>query len=268
MVLLVFIPVLFFMGFQLYENYYTSNILLFQFINGLTLGPDWLWQNITFLGDGLPAFIVLVFFMRKFPSILWYGLVISLVTGVCLHTLKQLIFLARPAAILGAENIRVIGPALYHHSFPSGHSLTAFSLAALFIHVAKGRYQITLLLLACLISWSRVVVGAHWPSDVIVGALLGWYGAKAAIMLAETRWRWGIDTKNGVLSLKLFAMACAIYLWWYAETYQYALIPGRVISVIACGYLLRNLFDQFPAALSDKYLSLFNGRLTKSTEVQ
>ncbi|HEY8940486.1 MAG TPA: phosphatase PAP2 family protein [Cellvibrio sp.] len=268
MVLLVFIPVLLFMGFQLYENYYANNIMLFQFINGLTPGPDWLWQNITFLGDGLPAFIVLVFFLRKFPSILWYGLVISVVTGVCLHTLKQLVFLARPAAILGIENIRVIGPALYHHSFPSGHSLTAFSVAALFIHLTKGRYQIALLLLASLISWSRVVVGAHWPSDVIIGALLGWYGAKLAIILAETRWRWGMDSSRGALSLKLFAMAGGIYLWWYAETYQYALVPARTLSVIACWHLLQILLDQFPAAMPGKYLPLFNRRPTKSTEAQ
>ena len=57
-------------------------------------------------------------------------------------------------------------------SMPSGHTITAFALA-----VALGyflpRWQIPLLLWAALIGLSRVVVGAHYPSDIVAGACIG-----------------------------------------------------------------------------------------------
>ena len=65
MILIVFIPLLCFILWQLHQDYYAFNIPLFHFMNGIPPHSDWLWQNITFLGDGLPVFVLLVFFCRK-----------------------------------------------------------------------------------------------------------------------------------------------------------------------------------------------------------
>lgn len=58
------------------------------------------------------------------------------------------------------------------YSFPSGHSASSFTMAGMFLfNRCKVRYII--LLLASLIAFSRLYLSVHYPSDVLVGALLG-----------------------------------------------------------------------------------------------
>lgn len=68
--------------------------------------------------------------------------------------------------------ISAAAPALDRFSFPSGHTLhaTSFSLVA-----CAGFPQLAPLLypFAILIAISRPVLGLHYPSDVLAGALLG-----------------------------------------------------------------------------------------------
>ena len=57
-------------------------------------------------------------------------------------------------------------------SFPSLHAAFSFSLAFL-VFKRHRSWGITLFAVATLVGLSRVFVGAHFPIDVIVGALLG-----------------------------------------------------------------------------------------------
>jgi membrane-associated phospholipid phosphatase len=57
-------------------------------------------------------------------------------------------------------------------SFPSGHTATAVGLAAaLTWRYPQGRFVFSLL--AILVACQRVVSGAHYPSDVLLGAAIG-----------------------------------------------------------------------------------------------
>jgi membrane-associated phospholipid phosphatase len=58
------------------------------------------------------------------------------------------------------------------HSFPSGHAATAFA-AATVVGVLHPRLRAPLLALALLVAVSRVYLGVHFWSDVLVGSLLG-----------------------------------------------------------------------------------------------
>jgi undecaprenyl-diphosphatase len=100
--------------------------------------------------------------------------------------LKELINRDRP---VGARLVRGTGP-----SFPSGHPLaTAASwgllplVAALYTRrrVVWWSIAIGVWTLAVLIAASRVVLGVHWPSDVVASLLLAVIGVAAAERFVE-----------------------------------------------------------------------------------
>ncbi len=74
------------------------------------------------------------------------------------------------------------------YSMPSGHTLMSFA-SAVFLHPRAGKLKVLVWVFAVLVSLSRVFIGVHYPSDVLVGALLGcllgllWlYGEKRLVM--------------------------------------------------------------------------------------
>lgn len=109
-------------------------------------------------------------------AVLWTAASLSglLVEG----SLKHLVARPRPlehfsAAIRsGQVDVHVLGPHLHWFSFPSGHSTTAFCAAVLFGGLYP-RFLWPFLGMAALTAISRVYVGAHFPSDVLAGALIG-----------------------------------------------------------------------------------------------
>lgn len=58
------------------------------------------------------------------------------------------------------------------YSFPSGHSAASFSVAVS-IFLYKKRWGIAAIILAALIAISRMYLFVHFPTDVIVGTLIG-----------------------------------------------------------------------------------------------
>jgi undecaprenyl-diphosphatase len=86
------------------------------------------------------------------------------------RALKNVLVRERP--YMTHATIVCAGRPLDRFSFPSGHTLHAVS----FTLIATSAFPLLALVLvpaAVLIALSRVVLGLHYPSDVIAGALLG-----------------------------------------------------------------------------------------------
>lgn len=72
-------------------------------------------------------------------------------------------------------------------SFPSSHTVNLFAAATVVLAYYRG-WGLVVLTLACLIAWSRVYCGAHWPSDIPPSAGLGVaIGASTVVIIGYLR---------------------------------------------------------------------------------
>ena len=105
---------------------------------------------------------------RKYGIILSIGLIMSLLIGNLL--LKPLVARPRPCWIESNYPLLVSNPTDY--SFPSGHTL-ASTISAVIITYADKKFRIIAIILATLITFSRLYLFVHFPSDVFAAIILG-----------------------------------------------------------------------------------------------
>jgi undecaprenyl-diphosphatase len=138
---------------------------------------------LTHLGSYIAVlvFILVVWILTKQRKILlWLLLLFGIQSGV-LHGLKYLIDRQRPLFFLEMTSKFSEGPGeILNPSFPSGHTVYAFMMATL-LSFWLPRYRIIFYIAAGFIGWTRIYLGLHYPTDVIVGALLGYACTKLFI---------------------------------------------------------------------------------------
>lgn len=170
--------------------------------------PAWFWESLTVLGDERVLLALLLPFCRRYPKVFWSLVVATVIGGLACRGIKIWLDTPRPAAMLGADTITIIGNRLSSKSFPSGHTVSVFAFAAVWLAMLGWRKMWPLLPLAGLAGFSRVAVGAHWPFDVLAAAVIGVLAAWAGIHLAR-RWRWGLRIRphRGLVCVAAIAVA-------------------------------------------------------------
>lgn len=119
--------------------------------------------------------------------------------GLAVSIVKRLIGRARPDRVDGQHIF--FSPFSWSNdyaSLPSGHSTTAFAAAVAF-GALFPRARLPLFAFAIMIALSRVVLGAHYPSDIIAGAVFGGVGALLVrAWFAERRLGFGVAADGSV----------------------------------------------------------------------
>ena len=106
---------------------------------------------------------------------------------LCNLVFKYLAVRIRPYDVC-AELIPVIEK-LSDYSFPSGHAGSSFAVAMVMAYMMPKKWGALAVVFAVLISFSRIYVGVHYPTDVLAGALLGIVTAWGARMLIRRIWK-------------------------------------------------------------------------------
>lgn len=146
-----------------------------------------MFQIVSRLGDGVIWYAIMAFL----PLVAGYeGALISLhmgftaLAGLLLYKLtKQISGRERPY-VMHAGRVACAMPPLDRYSFPSGHTLHAVSFTIVLSGYLPSMMWI-LMPFSLMVALSRLVLGLHYPSDVLAGALIGGLLAVFSFDLAD-----------------------------------------------------------------------------------
>jgi membrane-associated phospholipid phosphatase len=153
------------------------------FINGhYSLFEDQFFKSVTLLGEGVVfTMLLLITLFIRFQyavicAVAWIG------HGLFVTLFKRVLFpdVVRPRGYLDNHLLHFVRGIDVHssHSFPSGHTATAFCAALLIALIFKNKIGGAIaLVFACLVAYSRVYLLQHFLLDVTAGALIGCFTA-------------------------------------------------------------------------------------------
>ena len=169
----------------LYLNGFHSDLMDYV-MTLFTLTPTWI------LFYGVTLYVIIRKYGRKsIPVIISLALVILLadqLSGLLKHSVMRLRPSNDPAVSPYAHVFFTTG-GLY--GFVSAHAANAFSFATFSAFLFRSRgYSIFIFPWACLIAYTRIYLGVHYPGDIlggmILGVLIGW-GVFRLLIFVENR---------------------------------------------------------------------------------
>ena len=143
---------------------------------------DFIFIYLPYIGDGFFCIgigLLLLLFRKRFLGLM----VLSsyAISGIIAQVLKYYILEARPAVFLKDTSYKyfIENVTLHNfHAFPSGHTASAFAMAAVLSFALKNkRYAMFYLAGAIIVGYSRIYLAQHFTDDVLAGALIGFISA-------------------------------------------------------------------------------------------
>jgi len=163
------------------------SIALYNLISGNTLVP--LIYGISTVGDLIWVPLVFWLYVFRKDSNEWTSsliLAVAMVTAMALTDLLKTAFnLPRPFQV-PSLGIAPRGELPTNPGFPSGHTTNAFTVATV-IWSRYAAWRIPFVALAISTGVSMVILGLHFPSDVLGGVFLGIFCGTFVLSLAKLR---------------------------------------------------------------------------------
>jgi membrane-associated phospholipid phosphatase/MFS family permease len=169
---------------------------LFTAVNGLGDGPEWLYQAldphtrnyIILILTTLVAGVVMVRRPRYALGAVLGMVLAAYLAGAAIEIIKLFVERARPEEVLGSQVLLAEGRSWGHlASYPSGHLIVTTAMASA-AAAALPALRWPLFAYVVMIGLTRVLFGAHFPIDVLVGAVMGYeLGVFAARLMASAR---------------------------------------------------------------------------------
>lgn len=140
---------------------------------------DMFFRYYTLVGEWVPFVVVAGLLFYRYRAAL---LVLSaqVIAGLTTQVFKRIFDMPRPKRFF-AEHFpdidlpQVLGVHMHSsHSFPSGHTTSAFALfLALAFLTKRKELHFLYFLLAALVGYSRIYLSQHFASDVLAGSFIG-----------------------------------------------------------------------------------------------
>jgi membrane-associated phospholipid phosphatase len=156
---------------------------------------DLFFENITYLGDGAFAVIVIIILLFRSFRFALMGIASFVLSTLVVRVLKEFVFSGSLRPLKYFEHstwqYRIIDGLDIHsyNSFPSGHSTTAFAvfclLALLDERKSRGWF---FALMAVVTAYSRVYLFQHFVEDVYVGSIIGTVSSVVVFLLLSRYW--------------------------------------------------------------------------------
>ena len=152
------------------------NQSIFSFFNNLAFQHEAIDVLVIFIADWLVwwlVFIVIVLlFLKKIsPQAILKIFATALLAWLISKLIKYFYISPRPFILL--EDIKTLFTHGLNDSFPSGHTTFSSALAVATYFYANHKIGSWFFIGAILIGLSRVIVGIHWPFDILGGLILG-----------------------------------------------------------------------------------------------
>jgi membrane-associated phospholipid phosphatase len=149
---------------QVHNHLIPHSVPALQFISDST----------TIVSIALVLLVILIAWFKRSKSVLIYFftlVIVLLLVAAITQGLKSVIDRDRPFTTYpNIEKLSSGGDS----SFPSGHTLEAFAMAAaMSLLFARKKIIIPVYTWALLVAYSRVALGVHYPSDVLAGMIIG-----------------------------------------------------------------------------------------------
>ena len=144
---------------------------------------------VTFLGNGGWFWILCAVVLLAIPKTrkTGYAAVFSLIFGAIVTNLLLKNIVARPRPFAEIEALIPLIAKPTDFSFPSGHTTASFAVALVMFRMLPKKIGIPAVVLAALVAFSRLYLGVHYPTDVLVGFLVALMGSTVAVWIVRTK---------------------------------------------------------------------------------